>query len=160
MPQTGSWHTVWKAKVSLTGHVACLCQSYDAGFNTFVTLLLNTVTSPVAVELLPPSCNNHTLSIYTAQLQSRYETLVKQKDQLDASYSSLRNMRDQIRTEKEKLQSKLSSIGQWFVFVCLFTDRTHLHLSEMKHIQIFVAIHEEKHSLVNFTTNLNEIKVC
>ncbi|KAK3507754.1 hypothetical protein QTP70_035267, partial [Hemibagrus guttatus] len=71
-------------------------------------------TSPWAVELLPTICNNHTLYIYTARLQSRYETLVKEKDQLDASYSSLRNMRDQIQTEKEKLQNKLSNIAEEF----------------------------------------------
>ncbi|XP_058240180.1 CD209 antigen-like protein C [Hemibagrus wyckioides] len=102
-------NTQYRGAFRLAGVCIGLMCIVQATLNIVLRLFF---TSPVAVELLPPSCDNHTLSIYTAQLQSRYETLVKEKEELDASYSSLRNMRDQIRMEKEKLQNKLSNIAE------------------------------------------------
>ncbi|KAK2865583.1 hypothetical protein Q7C36_001639 [Tachysurus vachellii] len=66
-------------------------------------------------ELLPLNCNNDTVSRYIAQLNNRYDNLVKEK-------SSLHNMRDQLQTERDKLQEKLSNIDEelkkpgWILF--------------------------------------------
>ncbi|MCI4395058.1 hypothetical protein PGIGA_G00175950 [Pangasianodon gigas] len=69
------------------------------------------LTSKVDTELLVTSCDNHTLSIYIEQLQSRYNNLVKEKGQLETNYIDLGKVRDQLQKEKNELQNRLSDIA-------------------------------------------------
>lgn len=71
-----------------------------------------TVTSQVDMDLLAKSCDNHTLSIDTEQLQSRYDNLELEKVQLQTNYISLGKVRDQLQKERDELQTRLSNIGQ------------------------------------------------
>lgn len=71
-----------------------------------------TVTSQVDMDLLVTNCNNHTMSIYTEQLKSRYNNLVQEKVQLETNYRNLGKVRDQLQNERDELQNRLSMIGQ------------------------------------------------
>ncbi|KAF7686718.1 CD209 antigen-like protein E [Silurus meridionalis] len=54
-------------------------------------------------------CNNHTLPIDTEQ---SYNDLLKKKLQLESSYISLGEMRDQLQRERDELQKRLSNITE------------------------------------------------
>lgn len=62
------------------------------------------------------SCDNHTLSVDTQQLQTRYNDLIMEKSQLKTNYNILGQMNDQLSRERDKLQNKLSNIGLSFLF--------------------------------------------